>query len=265
VRVLLAMPRYSADMNAEAAQAYFNPCRDGGAVDIAGSQSYAGSLLAAIFNKHWCAALNGFAAGDLHGFAMIHSDVGAEMGWLDLLYEEMEKVQADVISAVIPIKDDRGLTSTAVDDAGDVWRVRRLTTGQVAELPVTFTDKDVGGPLLLNTGLWLCRLGPWAFKTCFTVQDRIAKGPDGKYFHGVIPEDWDFSRQCRRFGLKLAATRRVTVHHWGQTPFSNQAKWGWDHDKTNAPRKEAGDEKGHNDSPDPAVAGPASGGNHPGA
>jgi hypothetical protein len=244
-------------MECEAAKAFFEPCRDGGSIEVARSLSAGGSLLGAAFNLHWCQALNHFAEGDIHGFAMMHSDIGAEVNWLDILFAEMEKVGADIISAVVPIKDERGLTSTAIDDTGDQWKVRRLTTKEVMKFPETFTEKDVGGPLLLNTGLWLCRLGPWAFKTCFTIQDKILQSPDGRFEHRVIPEDWDFSRQVRRFGLKLAATRKVRINHWGPFYWNNQQQWGWDHDKTNAPeaspeKQEPTNGKARHD--DPAVA-----------
>ncbi len=225
-------------MEAEAAQAFFNPCKDGGAIDIAGHISHGGSLLAATFNSLWTAAINGYQAGDLHAVAMMHSDMGAEPGWIDILREEMVKTGADMIAATVPIKDSRNLTSTAVDDTGDPWLVRRLTQSQVMALPETFTEKDVGGPLLLNTGLWLCRLGPWCYKTFFTIQDKVERQADGTYRHYVIPEDWDFSRQLRRHGLKLAATRRVKINHWGAHFWSNQTAHGWDHDKQNAPRKD---------------------------
>lgn len=236
------MPRYSTTMECEAAAGFFQAARDGGPVDVANLMSDGGSLLAATFNKLWGAAINGYESGDLHGFAMMHSDIGVEKHWLTMLWEEMERVGADLISAVIPIKDARGLTSTAVDDTGTPWRVRRLTTSQVAALPVTFTDADIGGPLLLNTGLWLIRFGPWVFRNgappCFTIQDRIVRDrATGLWTNEVIPEDWDFSRQCRRLGLKLAATRRPKINHWGPKPFSNTQVWGWDHDQQNAPRK----------------------------
>src|SRR5215471_7104271 len=43
-------------------------------------------------------------------FAMLHSDIEPQPGWLDILYEEMQAMEADVISAVVPIKNDQGTT-----------------------------------------------------------------------------------------------------------------------------------------------------------
>jgi Methyltransferase domain len=238
MRVLLGMPRYSESVNYHAAEAFFHAASEGGPVTELKQTSHSGSLLAACFNCHWALALDMYEKGQIDHFAMQHADIAPEFGWLDMLAEELLTSGADLIAAVVPIKDSRGLTSTAVDDTGNPWLVRRLTTSQVAALPVTFGDAEAGGPLLLNTGLWICKLGPWAYEVCFRIQDAIQKAPDGNRKPRVQPEDWDFSRQLHARGLKLAATRRVNVRHYGDSFWASSDQWGWDHDRQNAPRPE---------------------------
>jgi hypothetical protein len=73
-----------------------------------------GSLLALGFNQLWCRALNDRREGGITHFAMHHADIEAPAGWLDRLIDEQRRVDADVLSVVVPIKDGRGLTSTGV-------------------------------------------------------------------------------------------------------------------------------------------------------
>jgi hypothetical protein len=103
---------------------------------------------------------------------------------------------------------------------------------ELASLPATFTSDDVGGPLLLNTGLWVCRFDlEWALKVKFTINDRIVYNkPEDRYQAESEPEDWYFSRLCHELGLRLGATRKVKVMHRGEIDFSNQNVWGEDFD-----------------------------------
>ena len=77
-----------------------------------------GSLLANSINRLWVQALNERTDHGWTHFAMHHADVQAPAGWVDTLADEMARVGADVISAVVPIKDYRGLTSTGWRDPG---------------------------------------------------------------------------------------------------------------------------------------------------
>lgn len=152
-----------------------------------------GSLLAESFNAHWKTALNMQLAGKpVLYFAMLHDDIVPEDFWLDKLLDELERTGADIISAVVPIKDARGLTSIAIDDPDDPWATyRRLTMKEVHGLPETFTAQDClnaglsGGvlrPLLLNTGCWACRMDrPWRHKVHFEIHNAIAF---------VLGKDW---------------------------------------------------------------------------
>lgn len=162
---------------------------------------------------------------------MLHSDVCPGNWWLDVLLEEMETHNADVVSAVIPIKDQRGLTSTGLDDPKDPFRPEyRLVMREVDALPETFSSADLGMPeraLLVNTGCWLCRFDlSWATRHAFTINDTLRRGPDGKWAAEVEPEDWEFSRWAHREGLKVLATKKVEVLHRGVSLYQNRGTWG---------------------------------------
>ena len=191
------------------------------------------SLLAHNFNCLWSAALNERRDRGLTHFAMHHADVGAEPGWIDILLDEMTRVDADVISTVIPIKDARGLTSTGLQDPGTL-HIRRLTMAEIFDLPVTFSANDCEPGavdstlyLMVNTGLWLCDFTkPWVEEAYFEIRDRIVRTATGRFQANVLPEDWNFSGWCARRGLKVWATRAVKVSHHGQASFRNDSIWG---------------------------------------
>ena len=89
----------------------------------------------------------------------------------------MEAKDLDILGVAIPIKDNRGMTSIAIGEPGDNWRVKcRLSLREIHSLPVTFTSDDIGGQLLLNTGLWVCRFDPrWNTQVHFEINDRIVE------------------------------------------------------------------------------------------
>jgi SAM-dependent methyltransferase len=195
-----------------------------------------GSLLAANFNHLWCKALNLAAEGrPPKYFAMQHADIEPEDFWLDKLIEELEAKGLDVLGVPAPIKDAHGLTSIALArDDGDRMSVHcRLTTAEIQRLPETFTTADIPGqrPLLLNTGLWVCKFNlDWARLVHFTINDEIVKTPDGRFVALTEPEDWYFSRLCHEIGLKIGCTRKVMLTHAGETRFRNWEIWGEPYD-----------------------------------
>jgi predicted O-methyltransferase YrrM len=162
--------------------------------------------------------------------AMIHDDVCPEEGWLDTLMDELDRTGADMVSAVVPIKNHHGVTSTAVDQP-DPWLVRRLTLREAFDLPETFFAEDVpwrepGQCLLTNTGLWVARYDPaWVDRTCFRFLNRIVEAPDGALVSHDQPEDWIFAREFAGWGFRAAATRKVKLEH--ESPlFHNRSPWG---------------------------------------
>lgn len=185
------------------------------------------SALAFGFNIIWANMLN-LRSHPTHPpthFLLWHADVLPQGDtWLDTMLSEMERVGADVLSAVIPIKNEQGMTSTA-RETDDPWRPLRYTTTEISVMREnTFTEPGI----LLNTGLMLVDFRkPWVEEVCFTMHDRIAKGADGKFKASFQPEDWDFSRQCRAKGLNLYATKAFPVVHMGKTAFRSDQVWGF--------------------------------------
>jgi len=223
--IFLGMPGYG-QQTAAAGRGLWRASRNMDSVAVEYRQ---GSLLAANFNGLWCSALTQKHRGrDIKYFAMLHDDIGPDDFWLDTLVAELEEKQLDILGVVVPIKDTRGVTSIAVD--GDTnWKPKfRLTQKEVHSLSETFTSEDVGGPLLLNTGCWVCRFdSDWVRKVHFTINDRIVfNTATDRYENEVESEDWFFSRLCHELGLRVGATRKVAVMHRGSMDFSNKNQWG---------------------------------------
>jgi hypothetical protein len=208
----------------------------------------ASSLLAFAHNALLCTALNN--RPDISHLLINHADVVPEPGYLRLMYEEMLRKDAGVVSAVIPIKDNKGLTSTALLPDGDTewmqqprsYKRRRMTMREVMTLPATFEARDVAqlfgadpdrAALLVNTGLMLIDVQqPWSERVYFQINDTVCQDERGKFVADVEPEDWFFSRQLARLGVKAVATRKVKVTHYGRAPFANDSAWGeWEHDR----------------------------------
>jgi len=192
-------------------------------------QTNGASLLAHNFNRLWAECLNQRTEKGFTHFAMHHADISAQVNWLDILLSEMDAFKADVLSVVIPIKDGRGLTSTGLQDPR-TRNIRRLTLKEVFELPVTFSAADTDQPehiLMVNTGLWVCKLGEWCEEfPGFECRDRVLKLPDGRYVASALSEDWNASNWWQRHGLKVMATRTVTISHFGRAAYSNDTAWG---------------------------------------
>lgn len=241
--VFLALPRRPEFKNplpeAEDKVSLVNPVRRG-FLKVSRSSM---SLLNLAFNKHWANAMNAMRAGiALSHFAMQHDDIRPTPGWADVLIDEMERTGADVVSAVVPIKDPRGLTSTGVRNAAS-GHVRRLTMAEAMGLPETFGHEDLKragiatdtGPLgaeflVINTGLWVCRLDrPWrAAFDGFRSVDGVRYAADGTCDAGCLPEDWCFSEWLWRHGCKAVATRKVSLSHIDNAgvEYRNDHAWG---------------------------------------
>lgn len=228
---LLGMPAYGGPTMA-AARAFFRARVDPASLKLTYQQA---SLLDSNCCALWAQALNRCQAGQAPAyFAMLHADVQPPDFWLDTLIEELEAKKLDVLSAVVPIKDTHGLTSTALGspDLSDPWRCFcRVTMTELYQLPETFTAADCGHPnrpLLFNTGCFVCRFDEnWAKYCSFSSQTRIVFDEKaGRYLVEAEPEDWHFARDCHRQGLKVACTRRLLLSHRGNTDFGNDRVWG---------------------------------------
>lgn len=202
------------------------------------------SLLANGCNKMYCFALNHREKYKLKWFAMLHADVVPEPFWLDKLIDIAEGHDADMLSVIVPIKDSRGICSTALSQQGNTYGAfARLSMAQVHALPPTF-DKhllrtglkalpedlriELGDyhELLLNTGCMISRLDkPWSGEVFFNITDRICYRY-GQYYAEVSPEDWHFSRMIAEAGGRTMATREVVVQHIGNTGYNSANVWG---------------------------------------
>jgi len=193
-------------------------------------QTVGGSLLAYCFNSLWCHALNKRKDGITH-FVMHHSDINAEPCWLDKLVEEQQAQKADILSVVIPIKDKRGVTSTA--RMRPDGQIVRLTVHEIHNLPATFSGSSVQpDTLLVNTGLMIVDFTkPWVENFSFNIADGIKKLDSGRYAPLVLPEDWNMSLWAHHHNLKVHATRKVKATHWGPAGFSNDQPGDWQTDQ----------------------------------
>lgn len=216
------------------------------------------SLLNSNCNGLLCDALNMREEHGVKWFAMLHADIEPARWWLDTLIGEAEKHGADMISAVVPIKDTRGITSTAIasdefaNSIGQPWSLEtccqfgRLTQQQIhfPDFPDTFdintlADSLEGLPhplgvpkvprhgLLINTGCMVLRIDrdwDWS-RVFFSTIDGIQNTKDGWRLFD-ISEDWLFSWRVAKQGGKVMATKAVTAIHKGVGLFPNDKPWG---------------------------------------
>lgn len=195
------------------------------------------------FNVLWADAMNLYEAGEITHFAMLHGDISPDpkVCWLDVLLQEMDERKASLVSAVSPIKDGRGLTSVGICDLNDQWRpFRRFTVRECLEnLPPTFNNIEAGypdRPLLHNTAMWVCDLRREVFRRVgedgtldmyFRFPTRAVRGEDGKWMHQRESEDWAFSRDLWKRGVKdTFVTSKVRLIHHGSVDFSTHTAWG---------------------------------------
>jgi len=205
-----------------------------------------GSCLPHVFNRLWVEGL-GRAGNPYTHFAMLHNDVEAAPNWVDTLIDEMDATGAVVMSAVVGIKDPKGVTSTGVGSPDDEYDYRRITATELHKLPETFglshiamsgiwpAEYTAGKRLLVNTGCWITRLDwpGWHAKDAdgflkffFEQRCRIQVWPDGHYCPEFSPEDWRMSRYVAREGGLVMATRKIRTVHYGKYGFASNSRWG---------------------------------------
>ena len=183
--------------------------------------------------------------GPVSDFVMVHSDIapvglnGRRMRWIQDLLEERDRTGADVVSAVMPLKDGSRWTSTAAMS----WssrQMRKLTLDECLPpaVPETFGIEELregnadvrnagADVLLVNTGLWLASIcEPWARRFCFRIYDTIVLGDDGLDKAMAVGEDFLWSMDLHRMGLKAVATTKVAAHHAGCFKWPNYVAHG---------------------------------------
>lgn len=230
-KVFLGLPYYN-NFSRHTLVTVLNACTRGGGkyeihLDVAST-----SATPFCFNQLLRQALD----TDCDYFVMLHSDLGtSEPDWVFKLINLLETNQLDVISAVAPIKNNQGLTSTAVDNRE--FFPRRLTLSEINAGPEVLTN-DVcksmhGSALLINTGMMMWRME--TLKKCvpefaFEFHDGWLAMPDetggrrlNPYFQ---PEDWLMSRFLDRKGIAYAATRAIATLHEGSWVWASDGPTG---------------------------------------
>lgn len=188
------------------------------------------SMLPLSFNMLWCDALNKRKDGVTH-FAMVHDDVAPlDDKWLEKLLGLQQKHKADVMASVIALKDERGQSSTGVMNVA-TREMRKLTLAECHSLPQkTFDAAGAGFPgqcLLMNTGCWIADLTkPWAEKMCFRFHDHVFRDSEGNWKAACVGEDWLFSIDAWRLGLRCFATLELAIEHQGVYQYPNMVPWG---------------------------------------
>jgi hypothetical protein len=248
-KVFLACPSHSGQLDAGAARGLYASASRRHQLYVSLN---AMSLLSQNCNALWADALNRREEG-YEWFAMLHSDIDPEFCWLDRLIDEAERQGADLLSAVVPIKDRRGLTSTAIASPVTMFApFCRLTMRQVRhpQFPATFDLEAAAAALetlpppfgvaevprtklLCNTGCFVCRLDrPWCDgeRVYFDDLNRVLR-VNGRWEPGVHSEDWFFTGRVAEQGGKVMATTAIKVIHTGVTEFSSDEAWGADRDE----------------------------------
>lgn len=195
------------------------------------------------YNMLLCDALNFRDQDGVKWFAMLHDDITPEPFWLDTLIDEAEKYHADLMSAYVPLKDSRQLTSTGLSDPDDEWiPFTRLTLKQVhhAEFPATVDTHGAitalrrlpepftvtcpaDSELLINTGCMVMRVDcPWMNRIHFHKKDTIFQ-ENGVWTPMTWTEDWMLAQDLRDVGARVMVTRKVGLTHWdGQRFYFSQ-------------------------------------------
>lgn len=224
--VALTMPSYGTLHGPAARSFYLQPTV--GAVRLAGWTQSDSSFLPGSFNNCLIWGLDLRDRGIATHFAMIHSDIEPiEGGWLDQLWGEMQRTGATVVSAVSPIKNSEGKTSTAIAKRDQPWDIiRHIYVDERNDLPDTFGPADVCEPdevLLINTGLWLADLRHpfWDTFAGFDTHCKIDRDEEFRRKCYWRTEDWEWSRAMAEAGVEYRATWTVLLHHHGNMFWSN--------------------------------------------
>jgi hypothetical protein len=220
--VLIAIPSYDETINLHTATAIMEASESRPSTGIAFAAS---SFLTLIFNQLWCHALN---TPSVEAWVMLHADIiPNDKRWLQKMLKVASDTGADIVSAISPIKNLEGTTSTALAKRdGSRFEQRRLTIAECNELPETFNARDVAklfgwdpanAVLLVNTGLMLVAMRKHEIleTMLFHINDAIIKDEHGKFVPCAESEDWEWSRQADAKGLRVVATRVVPIVHIG--------------------------------------------------
>lgn len=165
---------------------------------------------------------------------MCHSDISPGAGALDIVTEEMARLETTVVSAVVPIKEPsrNPRTSTAIGCASDLWTPKRyIHVNDYGTMPDTFCGDDVcedGEELLVNSAYMLVDLMTpfWDdTKFAFEFKTRINhEVVDGKLIRTAQfrSEDWEMSRHLNAYRMPYHATWKPKITHRGDFAWVNR-------------------------------------------
>lgn len=187
------------------------------------------------FNALYATALNTRAEYGTTHFVIQHQDVVPEPFYVDLLLDVMDREDVDVLAPVVPIKDEKLMTSTAALDV-DTQHTRRLSMKEVLALPPTFRSEDLkqlgwkNHLLLPIAGLFIMRLTDdkklfdalGNSRLWFESASRILRDRSGTFISAVWDEGWNISIQMMLAGMKVAATTEIALNHVGGGSWSNE-------------------------------------------
>ena len=243
-KIALFVPNYDGNISGKTTHSMLTACQSVHHVSI---NSGGMSLLARNFNTGFLAAL----MGGFDYFVMLHSDIGASnvvtnTPWIDSLVQDCETMKCAVLSVVIPLKNDTGVTSLALSlDRTNKYEIRRVTMKELVKLPIDFIcredvceifglDPDQAGALYINTGFMCVNLRDFDWKgqkfPGFSIDDRIYWSPEGQPLPYTLSEDWGFSLWVTMQGWPVFATKRYPATHFGGKDYSNQEIWGEEHE-----------------------------------
>lgn len=203
------------------------------------------SLLARNFNLLFLKAIK----YQMDYFILLHADVGVTYkgalgSWVDVLIKLAVDGGFSAVSAVCPIKNHEGYTSTGmIADKRNAHGIRRLTMTELKGMPRVITrdmlcdklglDRKIAGAMLINTGCLLMDCKAFASMRWpgFQICDMIEWSKRGTPRCYTLPEDWAFSAWMHEHGVPYVATTAVNIVHYGGTAYSTQGKpWGVEHD-----------------------------------
>lgn len=237
--ILIGLPTHDGRMQfgtAQAALRWENPVVLSQYTDELGEAPFnvaiamvATSDLCRTFNLLWCEALN---RGATH-FAMLHDDLVPNDQWLIKLWLAMRQTGAACVSAVSPIKNESGLTSTAVAPPvpaapqhlpGWLWSIKhQVTLAELEHMPTVFGAADVpgcqaGDVLLVNTGCMLLDVQAITEQIpdfCFDMAHAI-ENVDGFWkCKNDRTEDWEMARLLAQANLSAVCHQGVRLQHFG--------------------------------------------------
>lgn len=235
--IMLAMP--GPNIRFTLAQSSFCCVGKGHQLEIVGADNASWDNM----NALWCNALNAARSDGITHFAMIHADVvpSLDQDWINVMVAEMDALDLDFISAVIPIKDQRGLTSCGIGDPKDPWVPwRRFTMHEIYSFQPTFNQDDIGYPssdwiLNHNSGMIVADLRKPIFRKSFPdgemaiwfeFRKRMYFDDKGEAKLQGESEDWNISRRLWVHGAKTAITRKAKLQHFGMVGHPNTHAWG---------------------------------------